>query len=360
MAMVSRLDDHLKKGQSLARAAELIHIEDNGTSIADQIREQKVDWPEVVERFREQKVVTTGEITALTWVRRYRLIMDEFLQLMAEKRAPKTGDDVLETLVKRFAAHCPPGSDGRSRRFSYIKALLVFATTKAGGGAPDRWKPTVHKKALVGRPPQGSKKTPTALRDIDAIRVYEDFQDPKWKTAFGLCVAFGLRPAEVLKCRPQGGRLVVEGCKRNAAGEWGDREITGLDPVGAPGMARNLLAQLEERGADALPEPRVGYFSTRLRVKLMELETWQSLLKQTLAANKKPLTPYGARHSFAIRASVTYRLPLRVSADLCGHSLQVHLNHYGKDIEAERATDEVAAAYERVHGIPMPRIAAAG
>lgn len=137
-AMVSRLDRHIKKGQSLARAAELIHIEDNGTSIADQIREQKVDWPEVVERFREQKVVTSGEITALTWVRRYRLIMDEFLQLMAEKRAPKTGDDVLETLVKRFASHCPPGSDGRSRRFSYIQALLIFATTKAGGGAPDR------------------------------------------------------------------------------------------------------------------------------------------------------------------------------------------------------------------------------
>ena len=89
--MVSRLDRHIKKGQSLARAAELIHIEDNGTSIADQIREQKVDWPEVVEKFREQKVVTSGEITALTWVRRCRLIMDEFLQLMEEKRAPKTG-----------------------------------------------------------------------------------------------------------------------------------------------------------------------------------------------------------------------------------------------------------------------------
>lgn len=356
---VADLDRQLQKGVSLKQAVELTPIGDDEDA-AVQTRERKVDWPAVVERFRKHKVDTTGEIQESTWGHRYRLHMNEFLQLMSENGAPKNGNDALTAVIERFAAHCASGSDGRSSRFTHIRDLLRFATTVKGGSAPDRWKPTVDKKDLVGKKPKGSNKKATALKDVDALRVYEDFQDPKWKLAFGLMVAFGLRPCEVLHCRPEGGRLLVEGVKRNQSGEWGDRVITGLDPVGAPGMSRNLLAQLEERGADALPPPRVGFFSTRIRVELMKLVTWQSLVEQTLAQGKKDLVPYGARHGFAIRGSLTYRLPLRVTADLMGHTLTVHMNNYGKDIGAERASDEVAAAYERVHGIPMPRIGAPG
>ena len=359
IAYIERLDAHIKNGCSIQRAAELIHVEDHGPTAAS-IRENKVDWPTVVERFRKHKVTTTGEIQALTWNRRYRLHMNEFLQMMSEKGSPKNANEALTTLIDRFAADFDPGSEGRKRRFSQVQALLLFACSAKGGGAPEQWNPTIREKDVVGRKPKGSNKTATALKDVDALRVYEDFQKPEWKLAFGLMVCFGLRPCEVLHCRPEGGRLIVEGVKRNQKGEWGDREITGLDPVGAPGMSRNLLAQLEERGADALPPPRAGFFATRIRVELIKLATWQSLVEETLAQGKKGLVPYGARHGFAIRGSLTYRLPLRVTADLMGHTLTVHMNNYGKDIGAERASDEVAAAYERVHGMPMPGVTAGG
>ena len=352
LAYIERLAGHIQQGASIAQAAELIHVEDHGPTAAS-IRENRVDWPAVIEKFHQHKVITTGALQEVTWERRYRLHMNEFLELMAQPSAPKNGNDVLTTLIDRFAHRCPPGGDGRGHRFSHIRDLLIFACSTEGGGAPDRWKPTIRKKDVIGTKPKGSKKPSSALRDVDALRVYEAIQDPRWKLAFGLTVCFGLRPAEVLTCRAEGGRLKVDGVKRNQSGEWGDRSITPLDPVGAPGLGRNLLAQLEERGADALPPPRVGYFSTRLRVELMKTEVWQALLEETLAAKKKALTPYGARHGFAFRGSLTYRLPLRVIANLMGHTLVVHMNNYGQELAADEAADEVAAAYERVHGVAL-------
>lgn len=352
LAYVERLDGYLQQGESLARAAELIHIEDHGLTAA-KVRESKVSWPEVVERFHQHKINGDGAISERTWKLRYRLHMNEFLELMSEPGAPKNGNDVLETLITRFAHRCPPGGDGRGHRFCHVRDLLVFANTPKGGGAPKRWVPTIPKKELVGSKPKGKKKKASALRDVDALLVYRQIQNPKWQLAFGLMVCFGLRPAEVLCCRPEGGRLRVEGIKRNQSGEHEDRLVTALDPEGAPGMGANLLAVLEERGAEALPPRRDGFFATRMRDQLMKLEAWKSLVDDTVAAGKKTLTVYGLRHGYAYRGSMLYRLPLRVVANLMGHTLTVHMNHYGEELAAEEATDAVAEAFERVHGISM-------
>ena len=349
LALIERLAAHIEQGESIARAAELIHLEE-GVPTAASVREGSLDWADVVERFRQSKV-NSGAISERTWHMRYRLHMNEVLELLGEPKAPKTGNDLLRALIERFAFRCPPGGDGRNHRFVHVRDLLLFAQQHCG--APERWRPTVPKRELVGRKPKGSKKRSTALRDIDALRVYEAIPDPKWKLAFGLMVTFGLRPAEVMACRPEGGRLRVDGLKRNQAGESADRLVTALDPEGAPGMGANLLALLEERGADALPPPRAGFFATRMRAELMKSAAWKSLLQETKAAGKKDLTVYGCRHGFAYRGSMTYRLPLRVVANLMGHTLTVHLNNYGEELQADEATNEVALAFERVHGIPM-------
>lgn len=351
IAYVERLEAHLQNGDSLSKAAERIHLEDHGNTAA-KVRESKVNWTDVVERFHEHKL-ENGAISERTWRLRYRLHMDEFLQLMAEPGAPKNGNDVLKTLIERSHHRCPPGSTGRGHRFSHIRDLLVFANTPDGCNAPKRWVPTISRQELVGTRPRGSKKKSTALRDVDALRIYRAIPDPKWQLAFGLMVCFGLRPVEVLGCRPEGGRLRVDGVKRNQSGESGDRLVTALDPEGAPGMGANLLAILEERGIEALPPPRDGFFATRMREQLIKLDVWRALLSETKAAGKKDLTVYGARHGFAYRGSMLYRLPLRVVAKLMGHCLTVHMNNYGEELEALEAGDEVAAAFQRVHGIPM-------
>jgi len=190
LAFIERLAAHTEKGESIARAAELIHLEEEGPTAAS-VREGKLNWSDVVDRFHHHKV-SSGTISERTWRLRYRLHMNEVLQLLSEPKAPKNGNDLLRVLIERYAFRCPPGGDGRSHRFAHVRDLLVFSHQHCG--APERWRPTVAKKEIVGIKPKGSKKRSTALRDIDALRVYEAIPDARWKLAFGLMVTFGLRP----------------------------------------------------------------------------------------------------------------------------------------------------------------------
>ena len=53
---------------TLARAAELIQLEDEGVSV-QAIRSGSVDWLAVADRYRHHRVEVTGAVTAMTWHR---------------------------------------------------------------------------------------------------------------------------------------------------------------------------------------------------------------------------------------------------------------------------------------------------
>ena len=86
LAFIERLATHTEKGESIARAAELIHLEDEGPTAAS-VREGKLNWSDVVERFHHHKV-SSGTISERTWRLRYRLHMNEVLQLLSEPKPP--------------------------------------------------------------------------------------------------------------------------------------------------------------------------------------------------------------------------------------------------------------------------------
>lgn len=350
LATVERLKD-LTEGQGLplARAAELIQLQDHGGSAAT-VREAAVDWPAVVDRFREQ-LIQSGQIQPRTWQRRYRGHMDEVLAAMRGKRAPKSGMQLMEQLIKATASRNPPGQDGRSKRVSHVSGLLEFACEHCG--APDRFRPPSKqaRKTLIGR--KLEQKTPaTPLLDDQALRVYRAIPDPKWRVAFGLMVTFGLRPAEIPLVRPDKGALLVPGVKRNQSGHSQDRLVKALDPQGAKGLGDELLAILEERGEEALPHRTVAaYWSTRMRDQLMKLPEWRAVIEEARTTGQGKIVVYSARHGYAHRGAMMYSLQPRVMAKLMGHTVTVHNNEYGRWASEQDVSAAVEAAVARVNSM---------
>ena len=347
LATVERLKTLTEEqGLPLAKAAELIQLQDRGESAAS-VRESAVDWPAVVDRFKDH-LITSGQIQPLTWQRRYRGHMNEALAALSGRRAPKTGVQLLEQLVKATADRNPPGCTGRFHRVGHVSLLLEFAVERCG--APERFRPPDKKgrKALIGR--KVEQDTPsTPLLDRQALKVYRAIPDPKWRLAFGLLVCFGLRPAEIPLCRPEGGALRVPGVKRNQSGVSKDRLVQALDPVGAKGMGAELLAVLEERGVEALPHKTVSAFwSTRMREQLIKVPEWREVIDEAEATGQGKIVVYSARHGYAHRGSLVYGLMPRVLAELMGHTVIVHNAKYGRWVSEEGVAAAVQAAIARV------------
>lgn len=341
LAMIERLD-HLTEpvaaggqGLSLAKAAGLTQLEETGNS-AQAIRAGAVDWPAVVERYRHHRVEVTGEISKSTWHRREQRYCKNVLTLLAGPRAPKDGPSLLSALI---AAHpSAPGGSGRKQRVATAARLLSFAVGKCG--APDRWLPPAERGDLVGKR-QDRKQDGVPLLDDQGLAIYRAIPDPQWKLAWGLLVAFGLRPAEIDHCRPEGDCLWVDGVKRNSTGKSKPRLVHALDPAGWPGMGATMISLLAERGAAALPKKqKVAYRSGSLIQYLQRyVPEWGQLITEATAAGQGHLTPYSARHGYAFRGT-TLGLDHRTLSKLMGHDPATHLAHYGR----WSSDDSVAAA----------------
>lgn len=74
-----------------------------------------------------------------------------------------------------------------------------------------------------------------------------------------------------------------------------------------------------------------------MRKYLIRQEAWKLLRASS------PITPYSFRHGYAFRAHEDYGLSSRVTAELMGHSVATHNQHYSQ--WADSAT--IDAAIER-------------
>ena len=70
--------------------------------------------------------------------------------------------------------------------------------------------------------------------------------------------------------------------------------------------------------------------------------------KAEVVANGQRLSSYSLRHGYAYRSAIVYNLPVRVAKDLMGHSLDVHVKHYGSFIDAKDVGEMVDAARAKV------------
>jgi len=338
------------QGLPLAKAAGLIAIED-GTTKAAAIRAGAVDWPAAAERFRHHRVVVTGEVSVTTWQTQHRLYVNQTLALLAKPRGPRDAESLLTALIK--AHPTAPGCTGRRTRLATAAGLLRFAVQRCG--AAEQWLPPADLSPWVGKR-RDRKSDGVPLLDDQALRIYRAIGDPGWRLAWGLLVVFGLRPAELDHCRPEGGALRVGGVKRNAAGgAAASRLVHALDPEGFPGMGATLLALLAERGPAALP-PRlaVARRSTTIQKHLRRwVPEWEELVKDAEAAGQGHLTIYSCRHGYAFRGT-QLGLDHRTLSKLMGHTPAVHLRHYGRWSSDESVAAAVAAALAARGQPPQP------
>ena len=350
LALVERIATAMAEQQiGLAQAAALVDTAGAGRSAAA-IRDGAVEWPLVAERWRRQQI-ESGTVTAATWQRHHRRHVAEAVAVLTRRqRPPRDGLAVLEAVLAEHPT--APGCNGRRERLGTVARFLKYAVQHCG--APGRYLPPAKLSDLVGRRLERADDG-TPLLDHQLLRLYRAISDPQWRLAVGLAGVFGLRPVEIGCCRAEGGGLRVAGVKRNSTGgKSGDRLVRPLDPQGAPGMGSELLAQLAERGQAALPEPSERTpWSTRLGDHLDgRVPAWAELREEAAAADQGHLVPYGLRHGFAWRGSQLYGLSPRVMAQLMGHTLAVHVRHYGAWASEQEVAAAVAAATARAHPIP--------
>jgi integrase len=111
-------------------------------------------------------------------------------------------------------------------------------------------------------------------------------------------------------------------------------------------MGEELISELQRKGGDALPPIKRSWGERMNHYLRREVPTWVELLNESAATNKRWVTPYGFRHGYAWRGSQLYGLTPRVLASLMGHTVAIHLKHYGQWASETETAEAVRRAIE--------------
>ena len=322
-ALVDRLARLIdEQGMQLQEAIELLRITKDDEAF--EILQGRADWKLIAKRFQEERI-SSGEVAESTYRREGGLYVKRVTNMLTGSRQPKNGTEALRALVQAYPL--PTGGAGRKRMVSYGAKFLNFAVDRCG--APERFRPPADRRYIEGqrtdRPQEG-----TPILDEQIIELLHSITNPQWRLSIGLAGIFGLRPFEIWNCKPEGCALRVKGVKRNRYGRSTDRLVHPLDPNNNVGMGKALLQELTKGGPNALP-PITRDWGERLNHQLTRhIPAWSNIIVQALKTNDSRPTPYSLRHGYAWRGSQLYGLSPRILAALMGHTVAVHLKHYGQ------------------------------
>lgn len=300
-----------------------------------------LDWDLALKRFRKHKVQDTGEVKAATFDSNYGPVMAQLLSALASRPVPRDAPSLLSLLRDRYGGS--PGSRGRQLRIQYAAQFLRFAVRELS--APPRWAPPADLKAFVGRA-SGQKALggATPLKDHQLLQLLDAIPDERWVNACALMACFGLRPVELRHIIPRQDRLHVSYVKRTARGSTAAADVPGLDPVGRPGLSKDLLNRFSDKALDLPPLGSSDADAAQsVRQYLNRREIWRSLKADVTEAGGH-LSAYSFRHGFALRAHEMYGLSPRVTAAIMRHSLQTHVRHYGQWTDEETIAQAIAKA----------------
>ena len=342
---VEAVNEHLQAGASLKDAVHLQWPED--TSTAAGRKKVGTNWPEVIERFRVHKI-QSGQVKETTWGEAYAYVMREILEALP---GASNGKSLLTAMAKGA-----PGSRGRVVRIERAAQFLKFAVREVG--VDSRWLPPQGddlidikgRKAPNAEPEFANAGQAVPLKDEQFLALLDAIPDPRWRLAVGLVGCFGLRPIELKFCRKDGDGLRVEYQKRTARGCSPKRTVKALDPLADPGLGARLLVELSSGMTELPPLGATDSVAAgRMNQYLCRRALWAGW-KAEVVANGQRLSSYSLRHGYAYRSAIVYNLPVRVAKDLMGHSLDVHVKHYGSFIDAKDVGEMVDAARARVLG----------
>ena len=289
-----------------------------------------INWQALVEAFRERKL-GSGEIKPTTWTNIYARRMKVILA--AVERA-KTPVQLLEAITAPWATQ--PGCRGRQLQVQQTAAILRWGVDT--GRLPAEWAPPLDLSPYVGRRRESAAIT-TPLTVDEILALVEAIPDPKWRYAFQLLAAYGLRPEELQHLELRNGRLWCSYCKVSSRGKTEPRPLR-LLPCDSWAVAWNLEPIYQ---ADRLPPMKPGLGADAMGLYMRRRDLWSELRCRYEEQGEK-LVLYSCRHAYAHRAhTLCPMLPTKFVAAAMGHSLETHLAAYSRWI----GDDEVDAAFER-------------
>jgi hypothetical protein len=150
-----------------------------------------IDWPALLERFKARKL-SSGAIKPQTWDSAYKRRMSELLAVLSGKTPPTNPRELLEAVTARWADQ--PGCRGRQMQVQQTAALLRWGVDHEVL-APE-WAPPLDLDPFVGRKRE-AKTITTPLEVKHILELVEAITDPRWRFAFQLLAAYGLRPEEL-------------------------------------------------------------------------------------------------------------------------------------------------------------------
>jgi integrase len=313
---VLSIHDAYRDGLSIDRAVALTLTSEQAT---DEAAPVAIDWPDLVERFKARKL-SSGSIKPQTWVTVYQRRMAELLATLAGRTPPANPRELLDAVTSRWADQ--PGSRGRQLQVQQTAALLRWGVDN--GLLDAAWAPPLELDPFVGRKREAKAiTTPMEVRHI--LELVEAIPDPRWRFAFQLLVAYGLRPEELQHLQLRGERLWCNYRKNTSRGETKPRVLR-LLPCDDWAEAWKLVERFETQ---PLPPMRPGYGAEDLGLYMRRRRRWRELRQEYEAAGEK-LVLYSARHSYAHRAHLICELPPKVAAAAMGHSVETHLAAYSK------------------------------
>jgi len=295
------------------------------------------DWEELIAAFREHKLIS-GEIKPSTWHRVYRHHMNHVLGAVAVAAPPQNAKQLLETLARIWADK--PGGRTRQIQIQSTAALLRWAVAERRLG--EDWEPPQDLAVFVGRS-RAAKAITTPLEVEHILALVRAIPDARWRFAFQLMAAYGLRPEELQHLQIRQGRLW---CMYEKVASRGKTRPRVLRPLPCDDWADGW--RLEERfPTQELPPMQPGLGGGYVGHYLMNRPLWKDLRREYEAKGEK-LVPYSCRHGYAHRAHVICDLPPKVVAAAMGHSVQTHLAAYSRWCGDDVVDDAFAKAEQRL------------
>ena len=278
-----------------------------------------LNWQELISAFREHKLIS-GEIKPSTWHRVYRHHMNHVLGAVSMTAPPQNAKQLLEALARIWADK--PGGRTRQIQIQSTAALLRWAVTERQ--LAKEWDPPKDLAVFVGRS-RVAKAITTPLEVEHIIALAQAIPDDRWRFAFQLMAAYGLRPEELQHLQIRQGRLW---CMYEKVASRGKTRPRVLRPLPCDDWADDW--RLEERlPTQELPPMQAGLGGGYVGHYLMNRPLWKELRREYEAKAEK-LVPYSCRHGYAHRAHVYCELPPKVVAAAMGHSVQTHLSAYSR------------------------------
>ena len=272
-----------------------------------------------------------------TWTRTWQPYLVRLVEVAKGCHWPSDSE-----LLTAFLNGWEPGS--RSRQMAYDRARRLWK--QAGWAWPEEALQGSRGNGKAAADPQGVRAfTDDEIFELRA-RIRKSLLSPADLVAWDCLICFGLRPAELqgLQVSIQDGTLLaqVHRQKRSSKGSCGARTVPAIPPKGWTGDCEALLKRWDQFG---LPH---GMVSARSPGQVLTQQLRRLNRQARVTCELSPeLTSYGLRHAFALRLGLELQLSIRESAELMGHSPQVHLSTYGRRLDQPKLQAKVAALLQK-------------